>query len=189
MMKAGNGATEASFTRRLTKQTEALDPAREEVYETFIRARLLVADADPGGQRVVSVAHEALLNAWPRLRQLLESEVSYLRMRSRVSSAAMQWSEEGRRPERLAAGVTLAESKEVAAREAQLDLTERDFIRLSVRKSRRRLFQLLAGITVLILIFAALQRLRCLMRVRLFDASRKQNASWLCQIFRALRNC
>lgn len=153
---AASGSTEARFMRRLIRQPETVAAPEREVYETYIHARLLVADADADGRQIVSVAHEALLNAWPRLRELLECEISYLRMRSRVSLAATQWTQEGRKPERLATGVTLAEGREVEAREGQLDTTERDFIRLSVRRGRRRYILAAISATCLVVLFATL---------------------------------
>jgi WD40 repeat protein len=149
-------AGRSRYARRVARPTPPLPPGEREIYDVFVQARLLVADADAQGHQLISVAHEALLNEWPRLRDLLESEVRILRMRSRVSTAAAQWSQEGRKAIRLATGVTLAEGREVVARGMQLDPDERDFVRLSVQRSRRR--YIAAGIAAasLIVLFATL---------------------------------
>lgn len=153
------GETNASrtrYARRVARPMSPLPPCAREIYDMFVQARLLVADADAHGHQLISVAHEALLNEWPRLRDLLESEVRILRMRARVSMAAAQWSQEGRKSSRLATGVTLAEGREVVARGMQLDPDERDFIRLSVQQSRRRYTLAGIGAGCLVVLFATL---------------------------------
>jgi len=150
------GATQLRYTRRVWRPMLPLGRGDREVHDKFVHSRLLVADADAHGHELVSVAHEALLNEWPRLCELLESEIRILRMRSRISVAAAQWSQEGRTAARLATGVTLAEGREVAARGIQLDADERDFIRLSVQQSRRRYVLAALSAASLVLVFAAL---------------------------------
>ncbi len=131
-------------------------PASEELLRKFLDARLLVADTTDG-REFVAVAHEALLNEWPRLRETLEHTENYLRLRARVAAAAAEWDREGRPAARLATGLTLAEAREVKARERGHQSTvEEAYTDLSVRRGRRRLVQTLLAAAALVTLFAAL---------------------------------
>jgi len=114
-------------------------PETRKFVETFIEARLFVTDLDVKGNAVVSVAHEALLKHWPRMKEWVEKNKETLRARSRVSVAASRWTEEGKsRDLLLAAGKPLAEAEELV-RNPILELSgqEKAFIKASVAKKRR----------------------------------------------------
>jgi hypothetical protein len=55
--------------------------------DLFIEKRLLVADTNPQGEVTVSVAHEALLREWQRVREWLKENREFLRMRDRLDSS------------------------------------------------------------------------------------------------------
>jgi len=55
--------------------------------DLFIEKRLLVADADPQGEVTVSVAHEALLREWQRVKEWLKENREFLRMRDRLDTS------------------------------------------------------------------------------------------------------
>jgi hypothetical protein len=59
--------------------------------DLFIEKRLLIADADPRGEVTVSVAHEALLREWQRVREWLTQNREFLRMRGRLDSSLELW--------------------------------------------------------------------------------------------------
>ncbi|MGA6173764.1 hypothetical protein ACPEIF_26365 [Streptomyces sp. NPDC012600] len=63
----------------------------EGVLEQLVRARLLTAD-----DGVVSLAHEALIGAWPRLRSWIETDRELLRVHRRLTEAAGVWADLGR---------------------------------------------------------------------------------------------
>src|SRR5262249_1362088 len=54
--------------------------------DLFVEKRLLVADTDSQGEVTVSVAHEALLREWQRVREWLAENREFLRMRDRLDS-------------------------------------------------------------------------------------------------------
>ncbi|GHG90809.1 helix-turn-helix domain-containing protein [Streptomyces lanatus] len=56
------------------------------VLERLVAARLVTADGDS-----VELAHEALITAWPRLRQWVEDERERLRLHRRLTEAAKVW--------------------------------------------------------------------------------------------------
>jgi WD40 repeat protein len=147
------------FSKRTTthKSLQRLGSGAEEVMRQFVGARLLVMDNDDSGAVVVSVAHEALLNDWGFLRQLLEREIDFLRMRSRFAAAAGEWDRDGRNPGRLARGLTLAEAREVRRVEpGGLKPFEADFVRLSTLRHSLRLAAVLGLAALLVAIFAML---------------------------------
>src|SRR5580693_5856124 len=55
--------------------------------DLFIEKRLLVADTGPQGEVTVSVAHEALLREWQRVKEWLKENREFLRMRDRLDSS------------------------------------------------------------------------------------------------------
>jgi hypothetical protein len=55
--------------------------------DLLIEKRLLVADTDPQGEVTVSVAHEALLREWQRVKEWLKGNREFLRMGHRLDSS------------------------------------------------------------------------------------------------------
>jgi WD40 repeat protein len=147
------------FSRRIVR-LEALKPlgtGAEEVINRFVEARLLVAYRDDDKNDVVSVAHEALLNEWVRLRNLLEHEIDFLRLRARFAAAAIEWEQDGRNPRRLARGLSLAEAREVLRIEPEaLQPSEADYIRISKQKHTIRLVSFFGTASLLVVLFGAL---------------------------------
>src|SRR5205085_2873305 len=102
--------------------------------------RLLVTDRTEEGQGVVRLAHEALLRHWPRLRQWLEDDRSFLQTRERVAASARRWSEEAQSPDfLLPVGKPLADAEELLARRrGDLDPALVTYIEASRHVARRR---------------------------------------------------
>src|SRR6516162_1172025 len=69
--------------------------------DLFIEKRLLVADTDPQGEVTVSVAHEALLREWQRVKEWLTENREFLRMRDRLSSSLKLWLSRGKQTDDL----------------------------------------------------------------------------------------
>ncbi|MFD4291718.1 NACHT and WD repeat domain-containing protein [Rhodococcus sp. NPDC058505] len=68
----------------------AADPARQ-VVDRFIGARVLVADADS-----VELIHDAVIDAWPRLKTWIQEDRSYSAVRQQIEEDASRWEESGR---------------------------------------------------------------------------------------------
>ncbi|MFJ9634466.1 helix-turn-helix domain-containing protein [Streptomyces sp. NPDC101175] len=80
------------------------DPAATRTaIEALAQARLLILDSDH-----VSVAHEALLTAWPRLSQWISEDRDGLRIRQQLTDAADHWTHAARDPDLLYRGTRLA---------------------------------------------------------------------------------
>ncbi|MCK9925090.1 WD40 repeat domain-containing protein [Frankia sp. AgPm24] len=155
-------------TRRRMRREDLLDEVSDtaagtRVLDGFIAARLITTDADS-----VQLAHEALLRSWPRLRQWIEFDRVGALTRQEVTEAAGRWDGGGRDPSYLLSGTRLATASEWAAvgdHRAGLSGTAAAFLDESVageqagartaRRRTRRLQQLVAILTVLVLFAVA----------------------------------
>ncbi|MEV1072717.1 nSTAND1 domain-containing NTPase [Micromonospora parva] len=156
---------EAAETRRYVPHAEVRGLGRDaqHVLDVFIACRLVTAGADR-----VTLTHEALLFAWPRLRSWIDADRTGLQTHRQLTVAANTWQELGRDPHALYRGSRLSMATEWAAdpdHHADLTPPEREFLNASVahheaeqRTTRRRsriLRQLLTALTVLSIAFAA----------------------------------
>ena len=129
------------------------------VLETFAAERLLTLDAD-----TVDISHEALLTAWPLLRDTWLADARADRIvRTRLRASVTEWVLASRDPSYLYSGSRLdaaagtASRVEADARHTALSQAERDFLAASRRAGRRRararqrlIVALLASVVVLI---------------------------------------
>jgi WD40 repeat protein/serine/threonine protein kinase len=106
----------------------------------FIEKRLLIADTDPRGEITVSVAHEALLREWQRVKQWLSENREFLRMRGRLDSSLKLWLSRGQqKDDLLGPGLPLAEGEKLAKDfGSSLNREETDYIRASMAERNRR---------------------------------------------------
>jgi hypothetical protein len=63
----------------------------KELVDTFVENRLFVTELGDDGDTIVTVAHEALLWHWPRVREWVDQNRENLRIRSRIAAAAERW--------------------------------------------------------------------------------------------------
>ena len=108
--------------------------------DQFIEKRLLVADTDPQGEVTVSVAHEALLREWQRVREWLKENREFLRMRDRLDSSLKLWLSRGKQTDDLLEpGLHLAEGEKLLKDfGASLSREQTDYIYASVAERNRR---------------------------------------------------
>jgi WD40 repeat protein len=159
-------ADDASDTRRRVPRAELPfdDADAGWVLERFVEQRLITADVDR-----VEITHEALLAAWPRLREWIDADRAGLRTHRQLTGAAEAWRDSGQDPHLLYRGARLTAAREwdaSPAHRADLNWLERQFLDASVahdlaeqRAARRRtgrLQQLLALSTVLLVVAALL---------------------------------
>jgi WD40 repeat protein/transcriptional regulator with XRE-family HTH domain len=143
---------DAPDTRRRVLRDELadVDPA---VLEAFVDRRLLVA-----GPATVEIAHEALLVAWPRLREWVDADRAGLAEHRRFADAAAAW---GASPDGdedlLPRGAALAAAQDRAARRpGELTGLQQRFLAAAVAlrdraaaAARRRRLRVRAGIALL----------------------------------------
>ncbi|ETK36609.1 nSTAND1 domain-containing NTPase [Microbispora sp. ATCC PTA-5024] len=155
-------AEDTGDTRRRASLDEMylLDGDVHEVLDSFIAHRLITIETEQ-----VEIAHEALLMAWPRLREWIDADRAGLRTHRLLTAAAEVWRESERDPGTLYRGSRLSVASEWAAEPSHADglnHLERDFLDASVehefaevrasKRRTRRLQQMLAALVVLVLV-------------------------------------
>ena len=137
------------------------------------------------GDDTAEIAHDALLQAWPRLRGWLEEDQSSLILYGQLAEDTAQWRRDGKDSSRLYRGVQLAAAREAArvwaadpGRYPALPAAQAEFLRASGRAGTRRRVgrRSLAGALVLLLL-AALAGAGLAVRSARDDASRQRIAA------------
>ncbi|MBF9129980.1 hypothetical protein I0C86_13560 [Plantactinospora sp. S1510] len=137
--------TELPTARRVDRtELDETDALTAGVLERLAEARLVTLD-----DRSVRLAHEALLDAWPRLRRWLEEDLDGVRVHRQLTQAAAVWRSLRHDPGGLYRGLALSRAQDWAdAHPAGLTGPEREFLdasrhaddqRTAVRRRRRRL--------------------------------------------------
>ncbi|WP_433261376.1 XRE family transcriptional regulator [Actinosynnema sp. CS-041913] len=147
--------------RRLDTAELDEDSTLEAVLDTLIRARLLIRDHD-----ALEITHEALIRAWPRLRQWLEDDRDDLRLHRQLADAAHTWLSLNRAPDALLRGARLDATREWADRGGPASAAEQEFLDASIsadqaaravaRRRARRLRQFVAVLTVLVVVLTGM---------------------------------
>lgn len=127
----GSGNTDGNTTvrRRVPRAELAALPTVDvdSVLHTLATHRLI--NTDDGA---VEIAHEAVLEEWPRLRAWLVEDLAGLRLHRSLTDAATVWANDGRGPEDLLRGVRLAATMDWAeSRTAELTTVEAGFLAAS----------------------------------------------------------
>ena len=130
----------------------------ETVLETFAAERLLTLATG-----TVEISHEALLTAWPLLRDTWLAETHVDRaIRTRLHATAEEWAGASRDPAFLYAGSRLEAAADAASRidndlrHTPLSQTENDFLSASRYASRRRVRRRQGFVTVLVVLVVGL---------------------------------
>jgi WD40 repeat protein/serine/threonine protein kinase len=128
------------------------------ILDNLIAARLVTVDAT--GARL---SHEALLTAWPRLRDWIDEDRAGLIQHRRFTDAVRVWVESGQHNDDLYRGVRLATVNSWLERgRTQLQPSEQEFLarsnaaefagQIATRRRTRRLRTLVAALSVLLLV-------------------------------------
>jgi Novel STAND NTPase 1 len=72
---------------------DAVPLAEQPVLDAFAEARLLTIKRAERGETTIEVAHEALLRAWPPLRDAIAASSERLRIEAELARDAEEWSE------------------------------------------------------------------------------------------------
>ena len=130
------------------------------VLDRLARARLITLDDD-----TVDLAHEALITAWPRLREWIDRDRELLRRHRLLTEAAVAWEQLDRDVGALYRGARLTAAEEAfadPARPDRLTLLERAFLTASLQardaeqsltaRTTRRLRSLIAALAALLVL-------------------------------------
>jgi DNA-binding SARP family transcriptional activator/WD40 repeat protein len=113
---------------RVSTRVFAGSPDAPRVLDLLVRSRLVTTAED-----TVTVAHESLVRAWPRLRSWLDEDVEGQRVLAHLQAAADGWDALGRPDDELYRGARLAAAREWSERARPvLTPVETDFIATSV---------------------------------------------------------
>ncbi|MGH3855191.1 MAG: helix-turn-helix domain-containing protein [Pseudonocardiaceae bacterium] len=169
LLRLVNVRDQGEDTRRRLTRTQLIQALSvqantvENVLEVLGRARLVTFTAEN-----MEITHEALLSAWPRLAGWLSADRGGLRTHQQLSEAAEAWQAAGRDPSRLYRGTQLALTHDWATdptRHDRLSAHDDAFLKASLdqqhrerqahRRRIRRVRQLIAALTVLVVIATA----------------------------------
>ncbi|MCQ4044542.1 AAA family ATPase [Streptantibioticus rubrisoli] len=147
--------TQATRRRGIRRQLadESSDPDKTvESLEALVRARLVTLDAES-----VEITHEALLHAWPRLRDWLDKDRQDNLLRQKLEEDSRAWEGSGRDTALLYRGSRLEEARAWAQSTGRTFLTRgvADFLAASARLRRRTVWLARAAVSAL-LVFAVL---------------------------------
>lgn len=128
LLRSVQPGEDGSDTRRPVPATEWSGPtdqrdAVEGVVARLVDARLLTATHDSAsGERVVELAHEALIDGWPRLRSWVDVARGWLLDHRRLTVAAHDWERHDRHSDWLLAGMPLDEAHELLLADGRGDV-------------------------------------------------------------------
>jgi WD40 repeat protein/transcriptional regulator with XRE-family HTH domain len=148
----------------LAELREADDTDADQVLSVFVGMRMITVDTGSA-----QLTHDAVLTAWPRLRDWIEQNAESLRERRRIAEGAKAWAEAGREEAALWRGSQLATARDWASspdRRAELPQQALEFVDASVaagtarerleRRRTRRLRSVVAVLTAAVLAVAGL---------------------------------
>ena len=141
LVSLGEGSVDTRRRVTVTELTGSADIRQagtaRAVLTDLVQARLLTATGtDDTG--TVEISHEALLSAWPRLRQWLTDDRAGLRIHRDLTDAAHAWQAQGRDPSHLFGGTRLADARNWAAQHNQdLNPGEQAFLAASQHDQQR----------------------------------------------------
>ncbi|KMS74119.1 hypothetical protein ACM01_16030 [Streptomyces viridochromogenes] len=160
LARPGEGNT---FRRRPTR-TADLAPELHDLARELAPSKLVVLSRTPGGaegEEIIDLAHEALIQLWPRLRQWLVDSRDFRAWQEQLRGDLHRWQAQHQEVARLLSGADLVEAdRRLAHHSGDISAEERGYILLSRRHSRRgaRLKQAavaaLAVLTVLAVVLA-----------------------------------
>lgn len=125
------------FVRRPVP-VDLLDDDQRAVVDHLARGRLVVVGQQPDGTPTVELAHQALIDHWPRLRDWLAEDREFLVWLHQVANQRQAWEATARDPDALLRGMTLSLAEDwVKRRGTEVDARERAFVTASRRRERR----------------------------------------------------
>ncbi|MCT9090346.1 AAA family ATPase [Streptomyces sp. ASQP_92] len=136
-------------TRRQLAEESADSHKTEESLEALARARLVTLDAE-----TVEITHEALLHAWPRLRDWIDEDRAGNLLRQRLEEDGRAWEESHRDTSLLYRGSRLEQARAWAksADDTFLTRAAKEFLGASARLRKRTVWIMRGGIAALVVL-------------------------------------
>ncbi|MGP8300172.1 nSTAND1 domain-containing NTPase [Streptomyces inhibens] len=142
-------ATRRRGTRRQLAE-ESTDPHKtEESLEALVHARLVTLDAE-----AVEITHEALLHAWPRLRDWIDEDKNGNLLRQRLEEDGRAWETSNRDTSLLYRGSRLEQARSWAKSAGDTFLTRSavEFLAASVRLRKRTVWISRGAVSALVVL-------------------------------------
>lgn len=165
VIEIGRGTQDTRRTALLDELVpDAADAARvKTVVGQLATARLLTTDRLEQHE-TVTLAHEALIDAWGWLKRLVNENRDVIALQNEIAEDALEWDAHARDASYLYTGARLAAAREqLNANKLTLSGTARAFVETSIRvqdaaRRRRRILTIgvIAGLTIAVIGFAVL---------------------------------
>ncbi len=94
LITVSNGDARPMIGQRFLYQGHQQDPTLQDLLNAFIEANLIISGQNTDGVAIARIAHDALLQYWPRLKHWVRENQHLLHIRVRLKDAALQWQEE-----------------------------------------------------------------------------------------------
>ncbi|MGW2814342.1 nSTAND1 domain-containing NTPase [Streptomyces sp. NPDC001415] len=142
-------ATRRRGTRRQLAEESTDSNKTEESLEALVRARLVTLDAE-----TVEITHEALLHAWPRLRDWIDEDRAGNLLRQRLEEDGRAWEESSRDASLLYRGSRLEQARAWAKSAGDTFLTRAavEFLAASVKLRKRTVWIMRSAISALVVL-------------------------------------
>ncbi|MFI5704070.1 AAA family ATPase [Streptomyces xanthochromogenes] len=142
-------ATRRRGTRRQLAEESTDSHKTDESLEALVRARLVTLDAE-----TVEITHEALLHAWPRLRDWIDEDRAGNLLRQRLEEDGRAWEESHRDTSLLYRGSRLEQARAWAKSAGDTFLTRAamEFLAASVKLRKRTVWIMRGAISALIVL-------------------------------------
>lgn len=125
-----------SSNTRLVRKIEDIGAADRAILDRLVASSLVKRSTSKTGD-VVELAHDALIQHWPQLREWLEEDREFLLWRQRLDSALTAWKETDKDPEALLPrSLTEQAASRLRERREYLTREEIEFIEASQQKSK-----------------------------------------------------
>ncbi|MEJ3653389.1 serine protease [Actinomycetes bacterium KLBMP 9759] len=149
--------TDGRFVRRAVPVDE-LPAAQQALIPELSAGRLLTVTRSAKGSDVVELAHQALIDHWPRLREWLTADREFLSWREQVGARREEWEAEGREDGALLRGAALARASEwLPERRDDVAGADLDYVRRSTARQRRevRRWRIVTAVVAVLTVVAA----------------------------------
>ncbi|MFD7337606.1 hypothetical protein ACFV98_16590 [Streptomyces violascens] len=142
-------ATRRRGTRRQLAEESTDSHKTEESLEALVRARLVTLDAE-----TVEITHEALLHAWPRLRDWIDEDRAGNLLRQRLEEDGRAWEESSRDTSLLYRGSRLEQARAWAKSAGDTFLTRAavEFLAASVKLRKRTVWIMRSAVSALVVL-------------------------------------
>ncbi|WP_306920810.1 nSTAND1 domain-containing NTPase [Streptomyces luteogriseus] len=148
-------------TRRVAARTQ-FSPGDWALIHRLASTRLVVVTRRPTGQDTAELAHQALVEKWPRLQRWVEENREFRSWQEGLRRSLRAWQEQGH-PRKLALGrAQIAEARRwIGTRVTEVPAEEAEYVEASAQVQRRRRLVIagFAVLTALVLVAAGLATL------------------------------